>query len=307
MNMYLGYLFIVFAAFSWGVLGVLARFLLETGMTPAEIAFWRTVFGCLLFGSVAIARKQARLHAARDLLGFMAFGIICLALLFLCYMAAVESGGAALTVVLQYTAPAWVALFARILFMEPLTKAKCLAVFVSLAGVAVVSLSGGAGGSNINSLSVSLGLLSGLLYAVQSVATKKFVASYSPFTIFGYGFFFAALTLLPLVQFVDKSPADWGILLLMGAACTFCPFFFYAAGVKRIEASTASVIATFEPVVATLAAWAVWNETFSLLGVAGIAIVIGAVLMLVLSSAPKRSARKKSGAPALVCAPAARD
>jgi DME family drug/metabolite transporter len=219
----------------------------------------------------------------------MIFGVVCLACLFLSYTYAVKEGGAALTVVLQYTAPAWVVIFSRFLFAEPLTKLKCLALLVSLSGVAVVSLSGGTGGSSMNGLGIALGLLSGVLAATQFVSTKKLVAFYSPFAIYGYGFFFAALTLYPFVDFVEKSPSDWGILLVLGLVCTCFAFFFYAAGVKRLDASTASIICTFEPVVATLAAWLVWNETFSLLGILGIAMVIGAVLLLVLGSAPARN------------------
>ena len=287
MSAYLGFVFILLTAVFWGIVGVLARFLLASGMGPEEIAFWRSVLACILFGAAAAATRQQRLRAGKDIFGFMIFGVVCLACLFLSYTYAVKEGGAALTVVLQYTAPAWVVVFSRFLFAEPLTRRKCLALMISLAGVAAVSLSGGTGSSGMNVLGVGLGLLSGVLAAVQFVSTKKLVAFYSPFAIYGYGFFFSALTLYPFVDFVEKSPLDWVILLVLGVVCTCLAFFFYAAGVKRLEASTASIICTFEPVVATLAAWLIWNETFRPLGILGIVMVIGAVLMLVLGPAPR--------------------
>ena len=289
MNTYIGAALILSAAFCWGMIGVLARFLLESGMAPAELAFWRTTIGCLLFGAAAVVTKQPRLRAGKDISGFMIFGVGCLAANFFCYMASVREGGVALSIILQYTAPAWVVIFARVLFSEPLTKPKCLAVMVSLAGVAVVSFSGSSGSANITLLSVSLGLFTGFLFAIQTVGIKKLVTAYPPVTIFAYSFFFASLTLFPFVDFVEKSLMDWGILFALGAGCTFLPFFLYAAGIRRIEASTASIISTFEPVVATLAAWLVWNESFSASGMLGVALVLGAVFILVLTTRPSKT------------------
>ena len=288
MQRYTGVILILSAAFCWGMIGILARFLLASGMTPAELAFWRTVIASLLFGAAAVVTRQPLRYGGKDISGFVLFGAGCLAVNFFCYMASVRAGGAALAIILQYTAPAWVVIFARMLFAEPLTRPKCLAVLVSLAGVAMVSFSGSSGSSNITVYSISLGLFTGFLFAVQTVGIKKLVSSYPPITIFAYSFFFAALALFPLVDFVEKSLADWGILLALGMGCTFLPFFLYAAGIKRIEASTASIISTFEPVVATLAAWLVWNETFSSGGMLGVIMVIAAVFILILRTGPAR-------------------
>lgn len=290
MKTYVGVVFVLLAAFCWGIVGVLARFLLQAGIAPLEITFWRMVFGCILFGSAAVITKRAGLRARKDIFLFVGFGVVCLAGLFLCYMAAVDAGGAALVAVLQYTAPAWIAILSRMLFGEQLTKAKCLAILVTLTGIALVSFSGESGTVNITGLSVGLGLLTSLLFSLQCLSTKKLVAGYSSFTIFAYGFFFAALALFPFVEFVEKSAADWLVLLALGVGCTFLAFLFFAAGVKRIEISTASIISTIESVVAVVAAWLVWDETFSPLGVLGVVLVIGAVLIFVVNTAPDKNA-----------------
>lgn len=293
MNIYFGFLFVVLAAFGWGMVGVLARFLFVSGMEPAEVAFWRTVFGCILFSAAGVASKKMHLRASKDIFGFMAFGVVCLASLFLCSMASVREGGVALTVVLQYTAPAWVVLISRVLFSESITRAKCIAVLLSLTGVAIVSFSGSGGSHSYSLYGICLALLSGLLYALHIVGTKKLVTSYPSFAIFGYGFFFAALTLFPFVNFVDKSPADWGILFILGFLCTFAPFFLYAIGLKYMEASTASITSTCEPVITTVAAWLIWNENLGLHGIFGMFLIISAVLILIIAAAPTTFSQKK--------------
>lgn len=284
MSAYAGILLILTAACSWGLIGIVARFVLDSGLHPSELAFWRAMFGGILFMVAAVLRKEARLSSGKDLLGFMAFGVCSLGAFFIAYMYAIQASGAALAAVLLYTAPAWVALLARFFFGELLTPAKLAAIAISLTGVTMVSLAGGTGASGVTMAGIFFGLLSGFLYSTQYVFTKKFVAAHSPFTIFGYSLLFAALALAPLTQFTEKSPADWGLLFTLGAGCTFFPYLCYAAGMKRVDASIASVIATFEPVVATTAAWLVWHESFSPMGWAGSALVISAVLLLVLMS-----------------------
>ncbi len=302
MQKYIGVVFILLAACSWGMLGVTARFLFRSGLEPLELAFWRAIFGGLLFSAVAVAGNRARpglcprswlrlaRQAAGDIFGFALFGVFVLAALFLCYMTAIELGGVALAVVLQYTAPAWVAIFSRIFFREPLTAIKCVAVLASLAGVSLVSFAGASGPSTVNALGIIFGLLAGVIYAAQYIVTKKLVASHSIYTIFGYSFLFAALALLPFVDFVEKSPADCGVLCILGVACTFFPFLCYAAGLQRVDASIASVIATIEPVIAATAAWLIWDERFTPLGLVGMALVIGAVVVLVAVSKPQAPA-----------------
>ena len=63
MGAYLGFVFILLTAVFWGIVGVLARFLLASCMGPEEIAFWRSVLACMLFGAAAIATRQQRLRA----------------------------------------------------------------------------------------------------------------------------------------------------------------------------------------------------------------------------------------------------
>lgn len=230
-----------------------------------------------------------------DLLFFAVFGACSLGGFFASNQYAIQTGGAALASVLLYTAPAWVAVFSRIFFHDGVTPLKAVAIIVSLAGVASISLagSGPAAAEGVEAAAhagagVFFGLLAGLLYATHYVFSKKYLSLYSACTLYGYCMLFGALSLFPFVTFSLKSGADWAVLFFLGLVSTYCAYLIYCEGLKRLDATRAAVLATLEPVVATLAAWRLWGEIFTAGGWIGAVLILSAVLILVLGPGEKR-------------------
>lgn len=298
MQRYSGYCFIFLAAICWGLTGPVGRFAMQDGIAPLELAFWRAAWGAFFFMLYALKKSTLKVEGKSDFLVFMLFGICSQGGFFASYQYAIQSGGAALAAVLLYTAPAWVAVFSRLFFREPITRIKITAVALSLAGVACISLSGtgaeATGDLPAGSLAVSgilFGLLSGLLYSTHYVFSKQYLRRYSTYTLYGYSMFFAMLSLLPFINFAQKNAFQWGVMLFLGFVCTAMAYWFYCEGIKRLEASRAAVLATLEPVVATAAAWWIWHESFAPVGWVGALLVLGAVLILIID--PQRNATPK--------------
>ncbi len=278
---YLGYLLILAAASLWALLGPVSRFSLEAGLSPLEVAFWRALFGGLFFLLHAAKADALRIASAKDGLAFALFGAVSLGGFFASYQYAVKTGGAALASVLLYTAPAWVAVFSRCLFGESVSLMKAAAIGLSLAGVCCVSFSGGAVTTGAALPGVVFGLISGLLYATHYIMTKKYLTRYTAFTLYAYWLLFGALSLLPFISFSAKTAWDWGPLVLLGLVCTYGAYSAYCAGIRLLEPTRAAVVATLEPVLATLVAWWWWGEAFTPAGWAGAVLIIGAVLLMV--------------------------
>jgi drug/metabolite transporter (DMT)-like permease len=78
------------------------------------------------------------------------------------------------------------------------------------------------------------------------------------------------------------------MLIGMALVTSYGAFSVYYAGLKRMDATHASVIATFEPLVAAVLAYSLFGEKFSLLGYAGSSLIIAAVLLVVLSGSRTR-------------------
>jgi DME family drug/metabolite transporter len=266
--------------------GPIARVALRDGIDPLEIAFWRTVIAAALFAAHAMVLHvrqggdppPIRMIRASDLPGLLAFAVIGLAALYAFLPLAVESGGATLAVVLLYTAPAWVALLARPLLSERLTKPMVLAICLTLAGIALIGVTGG---EELRPTPTALGwgLASGLAYASLYLFGKRFFARYDPVLVFTAALPIAALVLAPMADFREKTPAAWWAMLALGVLCTYGAYLAYSVGLERLEASRAATIATAEPVVGSLLAWLFWGERLSPGGYVGAAIVLAAVML----------------------------
>jgi DME family drug/metabolite transporter len=89
-----------------------------------------------------------------------------------------------------------------------------------------------------------------------------------------------ALLLLPGVRFAAKSPETWGWIAFVGVVPTFLALQVYSAGLRRVAATSAVTVATLEPVVAALLAYAVWGEVLGTIGYVGAGLVLGGVLVM---------------------------
>src|SRR5205085_10693860 len=77
----------------------------------------------------------------------------------------------------------------------------------------------------------------------------------------------------------ERAFQAWGLLLTIALAQTLGALWAYTAGLRHLEASVASILATFEPVVATALAYFVLREPISWPQVAGGGFILAAVLL----------------------------
>lgn len=287
----MGYVYMLLAAASWALIGPVSRVALAAGLSPVEIAFWRALLGGALFALHAAVRGLPR-PQGRGLGGAVGFGVVGVALFYLSYQYAVAFGGAALASVLLYTAPAWVVLGSRVFLGQPVRGYDPLLVALTLVGVALLAWP--AGGWSWNPAGVVWGLVSGLAYAGYYVYGKLQFSRFHPVALLAVALPVGALVLLPWVHFAHKNAEVWAALALLAAVSTYLAYLFYGLGLRRLEATRASLVATLEPVLASLLAFVWWGERFSLLGYLGAALVVLAVAGTALE--PWFSRRRSSSA-----------
>lgn len=278
-----GYVYILLAAALWGLIGPFAKLAFQEGVAPLEVAFWRALLAWLCFGSQAVWQRQIRV-AVSDLPALGLFSLTGVFLFYGSYQLAVQKGGAALSSVLLYTAPAWVALMATFFFREKMTRFKMAALVATLAGVALVSLgSGGVIGASTEQMvaAVFFGLVAGFCYSLYYIFGKYFGGKYSAATVFFYILPLGALFLAPWLEFSEKSRTAWLALASMAVLSTFAAYHCHYAALKYLEAGRAAIAATLEPVVAALVAFFWWGEYFSLWGYVGSVLILTAVILMV--------------------------
>lgn len=284
-----GYLYVLGAALLWGTIGVFSKRVLEHGVPPIEIAFWRAALAGLAFLVQALVTRTLKLQRPSDALGLLAFALIGVSLFYTALNVAIDEGGISLAFVLLYTAPAFVALLAALLLGEKLTAQKSVLVGLSIVGVAMVAQGGGEG-MRVTVASISWGLISGLSYASYYLFGKWLLRRYPVVTIYALVMPLGALGLLPFVRFTAFSapPSVWLDLGLMALFCTYLAYRLYFTGLRQVEASRAVLVATIEPVVAAVLAATLFGERLGALA------IVGGLLVLSAAALASRPARENS-------------
>lgn len=275
MKKYYGFVFV--AACLWGAIGVMGRGAFQYGMSPLEVSFWRAAISGSLFVLHAVSTHQLRLHRTRDLVLFIFFGLLAVSLFNASYFLAVQSGGVTLATIMLYTAPAFVAIVAHFLFEEKLSFFKISLICLTIGGIGLISLSRG-GQIQVVSIALAWGLVSGATYALYYIFGKYILPRYQTITIMALAMPIGAIGLVPLVSFGPRPWPAWLAVTSLAVISTYFAYQLYYAGLRHIEASRAVLVASIEPVVATLLAAVLYGEQLSWLGYLGAAFVVGSAI-----------------------------
>ena len=275
---------ILLAGVCWGVIGLFSRSLMALGLTTRGILIVRSGGCAVLFLASALVRGGSALKIRlKDIPLTVGLGLATFFFTF-CYYLSIERGSLSAACVLMYSAPVFVMIFSLFLFREKFTRRKLLALLCAMAGCVLVS--GVLEGSSTGSMAGTLfGLLAGIGYATYSVCIKALsLRGVGTLTMNIYGW--TVCTLLGLVIFgpAQAAPAfqsgtSWLLAIGLCVIPGFLPALLYSYGLSGTEAGKGAVMATTEPVVASLAGL-VYHEIPSVPGVIGIILVLGAVVLL---------------------------
>lgn len=278
-------LFILLAAFLWGLTGIFVRNLNAAGLDNMQLLFFRSVITCLtLFVYLFITDKSKLKIALKDVWYFIGTGVLSFTLFGFCYFYTIQNASMSLAAMLLYTSPFFVMVMAAIFFREKITAAKILALLT--AAIGCVMICGTDKNTNISPFIIFTGLSSGFCYALYSIFGRVALKKYSSATVTVYTFFFAAIASMFLTDFTvikEVALVNPGAILLaviFAYISAFFPYIFYTQGLKNTESGKAAVMATFEAVVASVAGILVFGETLTIVATIGIALVLFSVFLL---------------------------
>ena len=281
-----GYACAIGAGCIWGTTGPLSTALYAQGESLTGVGFWRLVLG--IAGILAFGVMQRDFFRI-DRRGWLLVGIgggALVALFEVAYQFAISGAGVAGAAALLYTAPVLVALLARPLLGERLTRLRLGLAVVVMAGAVLAVLGRSTTGVTI-ATTLRAGVVGGALAALSYVGTtllaRYAVPRYGPMRVLFLeilGGIVVLGTLLPLAGHPPAPPPTSGAwlytaLLAAGTVVAANVLFFNAA--KRIDAAPTAVAATIEPVVGALLALALFDQRLTPLGWLGLAMVVGGV------------------------------
>ncbi len=284
---HIGPLLIILAGCFWGSMGIFVRRLSTFGFSPIQIVALRITVAALVFSLLLLIKDRSGFRIAwRDLPLFLGLGFGSILFFTVCYFSAITVMPLSTAAILLYTSPIWIMLMSMLFFREKLNRIKLIALALAFAGCVLVS---GISGDGLTLTGLLLGLGSGIGYGLYSILGTIALRKYSPYTVTTYTFLFAAagswLVCQPADMISKLSAADHltGLLLfcvLTGLVTAVIPFLAYTLGLRTVEASRAGILATVEPLVATLVGILVFSEPLTLLSGLGIVLILAAVILL---------------------------
>jgi drug/metabolite transporter (DMT)-like permease len=268
-----GYALVAVAAVLWALIGPLTKELFDEGVDAATIAFWRaTIAGVLFVGHGVITRTLMR-PGRRDLALLVGFGLVGVAVFYVALPQAVDAGGVGLAAILLYSAPVFVAVASRLLFGDRLTRRRVVPIVAMLVGVGLVAI--GAGGTVARPTAALVwGLVAGLTYASYYVVGRLLGPAYGPAATYAIAFPLGAVALAPRADLGIGGGRAWLLLVVLGVASTYLAYLCFATGLRRVDPTRASVVATLEPVVAIALGAALYDERLGAVTLIGGAIVV---------------------------------
>ena len=283
----IGPVLIILAGCFWGSMGIFVRRLSTFGFSPIQIVALRITVAALVFSLLLMIKDRSGFRIAlRDLPLFLGLGFGSILFFTICYFSAITIMPLSTAAILLYTSPIWIMLMSVLFFREKLNRIKLIALTLAFAGCVLVS---GISGEGLTLTGLLLGLGSGIGYGLYSILGTIALRKYSPYTVTTYTFLFAAAGSWAVCQPADMiskiSAADHltGLLLfcvLTGLVTAVIPFLAYTLGLRTVEASRAGILATIEPLVATLVGIVVFSEPLTLLSGMGIVLILAAVVLL---------------------------
>ncbi len=256
-------------------------------VAPPVLAGARALVAALVLLVYVFTTRRSQLRIGRRDLGFLAlFGIVGLAGVHVTYFQAISYTNVATAILLEYLAPIIVLVVSVLFLGERLSLALPVGVVLSVAGCALVVGAFGGDGLAISGPGLAWGLSSAVFFALYSLMGKFAAQRYSPWTLLTYGLLFASLFWLvylggvsPVIELI-ADPAGLAVIAYMAVFATIVPFAAFLKALHYIDATRAVVTSTLEPVVAGLAAFALFGEGFDALQLAGGALVIAAIVVV---------------------------
>lgn len=291
-----GYSMVMTAATLFAVNGTVSKVVLESGVTSLRLTQARCAGALLGLGLLVLAINPSSLRTTRSELAFLAaFGVCGVALVQLFYFAAIARLEIGVSLLIQYTAPVLVALWARFVFKEHVRKRVWAALALALVGLSImVDVWGGV---PLDTVGVVFSLLSACTFAAYLLLAEHAVGRRDPLSLLVYGFLFAGLfwaVVQPWWRFPwERLSADisllgnlgdielpaWTLVLSIVVVGTIVPFMCMVGSLRHLPATTVGIVAMLEPVLGTVVAFAWLDETLAAQQLLGGIVVLSAIFL----------------------------
>ncbi|MGY2271496.1 MULTISPECIES: DMT family transporter [Pseudomonas] len=263
--------------------------------SASVITFGRAAFALLALGVFAHLQDRALLRGLNlRKLGIYAVSGLMLGAHWITFFIAIKVGGVAVATLGFASFPAFITLLDMAVFRDRPRLAEALLLLLVTLGLILVTPSFEI--ANQGTVGLLWGIASGLSFALLAMTNRRATDGRNGVQVVFWQNATVALFMAPVAVFdlVALEPVDWLNLAILGVLCTAVSQALFVKSLKGLNARSAGMIISLEPVYAIACAWWLFHEAPSYRMLAGAALI---VLAIVLSAQGEGTASKGAALP----------
>ncbi len=297
--LFVGYTLYLLGAFAFALNATVSKAILLSGLDSARLSQLRVTGAFLVLLVFVAINRPGRLRIERREWPFLvAYGVLGVAMTQYLFFVSLQYLPVGVALLIEFTAPIFVALWFRFVLKEPTRATVWLAMTVALIGLALVAEVWN--GFTFDAIGILAALGAAIALSIHYLLTDRQMRvpqPRDPVSLTMWGFGFASLFWViaqpwwsfPWSNFEGTSDASlgsiigdrplWILVLWMIVLGTVVPFWLVVAAMRHLRASQASVVGLTEPLLAILVAWVVLSEALSVIQLVGGALILGGVVL----------------------------
>jgi drug/metabolite transporter (DMT)-like permease len=300
-----GYVFTLAAAGLFAVNGTVSALALQAGIPATRLTALRCTGAAVALLVVLAVLAPQRLRLSRSEVPLVAvFGVVGIALTQFLYYVAIGRLPVGIALVFEMTAPVFIALYVWRVRREHVRNRLWLALALSLSGLVLVAQVWQGGGS-LDPLGIAAALTASLCLAAYYLLGERGTVDRDPVTLTAWSFATAAVFWAVAAPWWNFDAAVlgravpvslgslelpvWalvGWIVVLGAVA---PFWLSIAALRHLPPTAAGIVATVEPVLASIVAWLWLEQVLTGWQIAGgLVVLAGIVLAQTARTAPIR-------------------
>ena len=287
---------VVTSAILFAINGTVSKIMLVGGMPAPQLTQLRSGGAFLGLLVYLLIRRPRSLRFTRQEIPWIAiYGILGFAMTQYLYFVAIKRLPVGIALLLEFTAPIFVALWARFVLHEPVRRRVWAALALAMVGLALVAQVWG--GLALDGLGVVAALGASLALSIYFILGERMVGVRDPLSLtclaFGVGsifwavlapwWIFPAHILSSQISLLGNLSATFvpmwvpAIYLVVGG--TLLPFTLSIGALRHLRAAQVGVVGMVEPVVAALVAYLWLGEELGWVQLVGGAVVLTGVVL----------------------------
>ena len=291
LNKHRGEFLLILGAFFFSLSGIVVTVVMKH-LPALRLAEVRSVSAVVILGTYVLLTRPEVIKVKKSEIPRLAlYGVVGFAFVNFGYLYGIQRGvPLGLVLIIEFTAPIWIALWIKIIRKGFVANEMWLAVALSFTGLILVAKVWE--GFTFDLMGLIAAMLCAFCLAAYFLMSERIGKTREPIATMIFGMGFASifwLVVLPPWSFpfeVFSVQMDLGGIakgtvlpgwLLIGAAAIFgtvVPYMLVLSGMKMLTASTSSVIGMLEPVIAGAFAWIWFGQSWDLIQLIGAAIVL---------------------------------